>query len=90
MDSLEDKARPFEKETCRRIICLLMILSELVKSVLTDTHAESLFKTLTKAYKTLHTLVKYVSHSPLCLNKKTHLFYRKHLIHKKFLLILLQ
>jgi hypothetical protein len=39
----------------------MIILSELVKAVLTDLHAESLFKTLVKAYRTLHTLVKYVS-----------------------------
>ncbi|MBM6386432.1 MAG: hypothetical protein JSY10_20965 [Paenibacillus sp.] len=53
--------RSFEKEYCKRIVSLMVILSELVKAVLTDVHAESLFKTLVKAYRTLHTFVKYVS-----------------------------
>ncbi|KAI8988263.1 FANCI solenoid 4-domain-containing protein [Mycotypha africana] len=55
----EDTTRLFEKELCKRLVALIMILSQLVKSVLTDVHAESLFKTLAKAYKTFHTLVKY-------------------------------
>ncbi|KAG2213869.1 hypothetical protein INT47_001138 [Mucor saturninus] len=55
----EDKIRKFEKEYCKRLISLMIILSELVKAVLTDVHAESLFKTLVKAYRTLHTFVKY-------------------------------
>lgn len=53
--------RKFEKEYCKRLVSLMLILSELVKAVLTDIHAESLFKTLVKAYRTLHTFVKYVS-----------------------------
>jgi hypothetical protein len=57
----EDNTKKFEMRICKRLSASLGILSELVKSVLTDLHAESLFKTLAKAYKTLHTLVKYVS-----------------------------
>lgn len=59
--SNEDMTRKFEKEYCKRLVSLMLILSELVKAVLTDIHAESLFKTLVKAYRTLHTFVKYVS-----------------------------
>ncbi|KAG2232755.1 hypothetical protein INT48_001109 [Thamnidium elegans] len=55
----DDLTRSFEKEYCKRIVSLMVILSELVKAVLTDVHAESLFKTLVKAYRTLHTFVKY-------------------------------
>ncbi|KAI7907431.1 FANCI solenoid 4-domain-containing protein [Cokeromyces recurvatus] len=57
--SFDDTAKEFEKDLCQRLISIMNILSELVKSILTDFHAESLFKTLAKAYKTLHTLVKY-------------------------------
>jgi hypothetical protein len=60
-ESDEDVTRKFEKEYCHRLVSLMMILSELVRAVLTDVHAESLFKTLTRAYKTLYTFVKYVS-----------------------------
>ncbi|GAA5807873.1 hypothetical protein MFLAVUS_001253 [Mucor flavus] len=55
----DDLTRSFEKEYCKRIISLMVTLSELVKAVLTDVHAESLFKTLVKAYRTLHVFVKY-------------------------------
>ncbi|KAI9477713.1 MAG: FANCI solenoid 4-domain-containing protein [Benjaminiella poitrasii] len=57
--SFDNVAKEFESTLCQRLISVMSILSELVKSVLTDVHAESLFKTLAKAYKTLHTLVKY-------------------------------
>lgn len=56
----EDITRKFEKEFCRRLVAAMIILSELVKGVLVDLHAESLFKTLAKAYKTFHAFVKYV------------------------------
>jgi hypothetical protein len=39
----------------------MKILNELVRTVLTDASAESLFKTLVRFYKALHVLVKYVS-----------------------------
>lgn len=45
---------------CKRIVSVMIILSELVRSMLKDMHAEGLFKTLAKAYKTLHAFVKYV------------------------------
>ncbi|CAO0793414.1 unnamed protein product [Mucor circinelloides] len=54
-----DSTREFEIRICKRLTALQLILSELVKSNLQDVHAENLFKTLAKAYKTLHTLVKY-------------------------------
>lgn len=60
-DNGMDNTREFEIKICKRLTSLQFILSELVKSNLQDVHAESLFKTLAKAYKTLHTLVKYVS-----------------------------
>ncbi|KAI8076645.1 FANCI solenoid 4-domain-containing protein, partial [Gilbertella persicaria] len=55
----QEVSHQFETEVCKRLVLLIFITSELVKSVLTDIHAESLFKTLAKTYKTLHTLVKY-------------------------------
>ncbi|KAI8643310.1 FANCI solenoid 4-domain-containing protein [Parasitella parasitica] len=58
-DSVIENTRDFEIKTCKRLTSLLLILSELVKSNLQGLHAENLFKTLAKAYKTLHTLVKY-------------------------------
>lgn len=64
-ESDEDITRKFEKEYCSKLVSLMIILSELVRAMLTDVHAESLFKTLVKAYKTLHTFVKYVSYQCL-------------------------
>ncbi|GAN03661.1 Fanconi anemia group I protein [Mucor ambiguus] len=58
-DDAIDNMREFESKICKRLTSLQFILSELVKSNLQGVHAESLFKTLAKAYKTLHTLVKY-------------------------------
>ncbi|KAL9554015.1 hypothetical protein MBANPS3_002999 [Mucor bainieri] len=58
-DNAIDNTLEFESKICKRLTSLQFILSELVKSNLQDVHAESLFKTLAKAYKTLHTLVKY-------------------------------
>lgn len=60
-DSEIENTRRFEIMVCKRLSSLQLILSELVKSNLQNLHAENLFKTLAKAYKTLHTLVKYVS-----------------------------
>ncbi|CEP15833.1 hypothetical protein [Parasitella parasitica] len=58
-ESAIENTREFETKICKRLSSLLLILSELVKSNLQGLHAENLFKTLAKAYKTLHTLVKY-------------------------------
>ncbi|OBZ87914.1 Fanconi anemia group I [Choanephora cucurbitarum] len=58
-DNNEETTQQFEAQMCRRLTSLVLITSQIVKSILTDVHAESLFKTITKAYKTLLTLVKY-------------------------------
>ncbi|KAI8148643.1 FANCI solenoid 4-domain-containing protein [Fennellomyces sp. T-0311] len=49
----------FDSVICQRTLSYLSILAEFTKAVLLDAQAESLIKTLTRAYKTLTTLVKY-------------------------------
>lgn len=49
----------FEEYICQYFVLLMKILNELVRAMLTDISAESLFKTLVRFYKSLHTFVKY-------------------------------
>lgn len=51
----------FEQDICEYFILYMKILSELVRTVLSDTSSENLFKNLAKLYKALQAFVKYVS-----------------------------
>ncbi|KAG1308712.1 hypothetical protein G6F64_005845 [Rhizopus arrhizus] len=58
-ESIEEDVQSFEQEVCQYLVLRMKILNELVRTVLTDASAESLFKTLVRFYKALHVLVKY-------------------------------
>ncbi|KAG1213086.1 hypothetical protein G6F68_002062 [Rhizopus microsporus] len=55
----EEDVPSFEQDICEYFILYMKILSELVRTVLSDTSSENLFKNLAKLYKALQAFVKY-------------------------------
>lgn len=61
MDSEDDNTRAFEQAITYRLTSCISVTLELTKSLMPGSHGETLIKVLTKLYKTLTALVKYVS-----------------------------
>lgn len=60
-DDEDSSVADFEQLICKRIQSCLNVLSEFTKAVLLGPHAEALIRVLSKTYKLLLSLVKYVS-----------------------------
>lgn len=61
MNSEDDNTRAFEQAITYRLTSYISVTLELTKSLMFGSHGETLIKVLTKLYKTLTALVKYVS-----------------------------
>ena len=61
MDSEDENTRGFEQAITYRLTSYISVTLELTKSLMPGSHGETLIKVLTKLYKTLTALVKYVS-----------------------------